>query len=410
MPKLLVIDSAYTFEILKSRKIEHLVTAKDLEGFFEKVWTCHPVSTILLPNKDKKKFGKPSFSRLNDRNTFIIGKIGLLYFLRKIPVLNFLLSQLYLIHFLTNLINSEDIQYIRAEDAHYNGFLAWILSRRTKRPFLVGVWGNPDAIRARTKRPITPRLFGFIFIERYIENFILARCHFAMVQNIENKTFLQKKGLGEQKIKILRFGNLIDPIHFLSSGERKKWPSTSVGLEKVRGPKILVLSRLEELKLVQDVLYAINQEKFEGIEYKLFFVGDGALRVHMEQYVLNHGLTDRIIFCGNKDQKWIAKALDEVDFVVSPLTGRALAEVALAGKPVVAYDIDWHGELVETNQTGYLVKALDVDSLSSAIYCMVHQSSNYLTMGTLIRQKALSLLDVNENIDSEKKMYQSISI
>ena len=37
------------------------------------------------------------------------------------------------------------------------------------------------------------------------------------------------------------------------------------------------------------------------------------------------------------------------------LTGRALAEAALGGVPIVAYDIDWHSEAVETGVTGELV-------------------------------------------------------
>ena len=44
----------------------------------------------------------------------------------------------------------------------------------------------------------------------------------------------------------------------------------------------------------------------------------------------------RVVFGGNRDQAWLWRVMPHVAAVISPLTGRALAEAALAGVPLIA--------------------------------------------------------------------------
>ena len=401
-------DSAYTFETLKERKIEHLVTAKDLDGYFDTVLTCHPVGTINHRDSDVKKFGIPIRRKINARNVFIEGKIGFSKYLAKLGVLNFILSQIILVIYLSKLVKSENIDFIRAEDAHYNGLVALLIAKLMKKPLLIGVWGNPDVIRDQSKKPITKRLFRTVAVERAVEAFVLARCDIAMVQNIENKGFLDGRNVPDERIEIVRFGNLIDPIHFNSPEEKLRLKPTEIDDDYDVDCKILVLARLEKIKMVDHVLQAFTVSNLKDLNLRLYFVGDGSLRNEMEQFAKEHALIDKVVFCGERDQVWIARALQEVDFIVSPLTGRALAEVALAGKPVIAYDVDWHSELVSTGETGYLVKYMDIDGLSDAIHHLYFYRKNNIEMGEKIRAKALDLLNVEKNTINEISIYEKL--
>lgn len=252
------------------------------------------------------------------------------------------------------------------------------------------------------------RVFKFIFLERITERFVLRRCNIAMAQNIDNRKFLIESGVPEARAKVVRFGNLIDDRHFCDPAIRDMWQQTSISLDSSVDIKILVLSRLERLKLVDHVLQALTKLPPNTVTFKLYFVGDGSLRGAMNQFVLDNNLAKNVEFVGDKDQGWIARALHEIDFVISPLTGRALAEVALAGKPVVAYDVDWHNELVKTGETGILVKYLDVDALSEAMFQMMQNRSCFASMGNKIRELALSILDPASNIENEKSIYESL--
>jgi glycosyltransferase involved in cell wall biosynthesis len=98
-----------------------------------------------------------------------------------------------------------------------------------------------------------------------------------------------------------------------------------------------------------------------------------------------------------------------MDLAVAPLTGRALLEIALSGLPVVAYDVDWHNEIVIQDETGILVRYRDVDQLSKAIeYFFTLTESQRVLMGKNMRQKALSLCDRNSLNEKQNSFYRKI--
>ena len=65
----------------------------------------------------------------------------------------------------------------------------------------------------------------------------------------------------------------------------------------------------------------------------------------------------------NKNQDWIYEMLTITTLVISPHTGRALCEAALAGSLIVAYDIDWQKEIIIHNQTGMLTEYKNIKQL-----------------------------------------------
>ena len=73
-------------------------------------------------------------------------------------------------------------------------------------------------------------------------------------------------------------------------------------------------------------------------------------------------------------------------------TGRALAEAAFAGLPVVGYDIDWHSELIHNGKNGYLVKAGDIAAFSISIEYVLTNKKLYKTFSINIRAEAEKIL------------------
>jgi glycosyltransferase involved in cell wall biosynthesis len=79
--------------------------------------------------------------------------------------------------------------------------------------------------------------------------------------------------------------------------------------------------------------------------------------------------------------------------VVSPHTGRALAEAGLGAAPVVAYDVDWQGELIADGKTGALVGHGDVTGMAAAVVRMLAQPDRAKALGAALREKVLEMLD-----------------
>ena len=114
--QLLVIDNSYTYEMIVERGIEQSVLCRDLNGFFTHVWSVHPFSTLLTSDKWTEKYGKPVLHKMNERHTFIEGKVGRFNWLHNFFALNFIVSQVLLFGKIFFLIKKNNVNLIRVGD------------------------------------------------------------------------------------------------------------------------------------------------------------------------------------------------------------------------------------------------------------------------------------------------------
>jgi glycosyltransferase involved in cell wall biosynthesis len=405
---MLVFDSAYTYKIMIERKVSAIVTGRDLGGYFDHIWTCHPVASLLEPEGSPERFGRPLIHQLAPRHTLVEGRIGRYPWLAWFGILNFLLAQIDLMRLLLAIIREQDIRIVRAEDAHYNGLLALGVSRFKKLPLMIGVWGNPGAVRKVTGVPIMPRLFRKVWVEELVERFVLRRADRVMAQNEDNRGFVVASGAPREKTEIFRIGNLLHEAHFTDPAARGDGHADLAALGVAGEHTLLTISRLQKLKLVDHVLHAVKTLKDRGRRVVALFVGEGPYRPEMEALAAELGIADQVLFCGNREQLWLARVIPAVSMVVSPLTGRALAEAALGGAPTVAYDIDWHSELVTTGETGELVPYLDHDAMADAIASILDDPERARRMGAALRAKAAEMLDPATADQAQIAAYQAL--
>ena len=86
---MLVCDTAYTYEFLIDRGLTEFVTGKDVDGYFDHVWTVHAVASLLTLLTLGLRYGRPVVRNLNERHTHIEGKIGRFEILAWFPAFNF---------------------------------------------------------------------------------------------------------------------------------------------------------------------------------------------------------------------------------------------------------------------------------------------------------------------------------
>ena len=94
MRKLLVIDTAFSYQAIRIRGLEDSVTCRDLNGYFSHVWSVDPFGS-LVSDKHVELFGSPDVHQLNKMHTFIDGKFGRFPSLKFTPKLNFILVYFY---------------------------------------------------------------------------------------------------------------------------------------------------------------------------------------------------------------------------------------------------------------------------------------------------------------------------
>jgi glycosyltransferase involved in cell wall biosynthesis len=390
---LLVLDTSYTLDMIRERGLQSTVTCRDLDGFFDHVWSVHPFATLLSSEDSASAYGRPVWTEFAPRHTVIEGKKGRFRTLRRLFPLNFLLGQIGLVVALLRLIRRENIKVVRVGDPLYLGLFGLLLARLSGIPMAIRVNGNNAKVRRNTGAPVFPRLFRTAAVEERVERFVFPRTDLVAALNPENLEFALDSGAREDCTTLFRLGNLIAPEHLLEP--EKRGPDFPI-LERLGlqpGHFLLTIGRLEPLKFPEDVVRVLHRLVAEGWKLKLVFAGDGALREPLVAQATELGVLDSIVFAGNLNQDALAQLIPNAAVVVSPFTGRALSEAAFGAAPIAAYDADWQAELIETGVTGELVALRDWEGLAAAVLKLLGDRTYASAMGRAVRERALRMLD-----------------
>jgi glycosyltransferase involved in cell wall biosynthesis len=403
--KLLVIDTSYSYEKILKLGLQSSVLCRDLDGYFEHVWTIHPFASLVTSSDWGNQYGRFDTFMMSKNHTFIEGKIGRFKFLRFFKRLNFFYSQLGMLIYLIKLIKKEKISVLRVGDPLYLGILGFILSRINKIPFVVRVGSNNDKIRQTTGRCMMPRFFNSIRLEEVTERFIFSKANLVAGANYDNLNFALNNGANPNRCTLFRYGNLINPVHFIHPANRI---SIRDNFDFSFDCLLLCIARLDPVKKVDDVIKVTSEVKRAKFRVKTLIVGDGCEKEKLINLAKSLSVFEDIIFCGNKDQEWIANIIPEATVVLSPHTGRALTEVALGGAPIVAYDIDWQSEIIESGFTGELIGFGDSQAFANATIKLLKNRVYALELGSNVREKVLKMMDPFILNEHERDQYNKL--
>lgn len=405
--KLLVIDTSYTYDHIRERQLEDSVTCRDLGGYFSHVWTVHPLASLV--SDGGHKFGPPETHRLADAHTFIDGKIGRFAQLGRIAPLNLLAGQSELLFDIVSLVKRERISAVRAADPLYNGLMGLFVARLCNIPLVIRVNANYEKIYANTGLPLMPRVFRTPDVERKVFRFVLSHADLVAAVNEDNLDFAIASGARPERSTIWRYGNLIDKRHVAAPETRDRswapleefWPAPT--------PFLVAINRLVPMKHPADPIRTFAELARRGHpDLKLVMVGDGDMRGELEALCKELGVDGRVAFAGNRGQDWLSRVIPLATAVLSPITGRALSECAFGAAPIVAYDLDWQGELIETGKTGELTPAHDPIKMADGVERFLADPAYARRMGDAVRKRAFEMLDPATLDEHERKTYEAL--
>ncbi len=131
------------------------------------------------------------------------------------------------------------------------------------------------------------------------------------------------------------------------------------------------IARLFKLKGHDDLIAAAPEVLKRHPPTKFLLVGDGALRQKLESRVREKRLEQNFIFAGLVPPADIPRFMGVMDVVVhlSRREGlaRALPQAMAARRPVVAFDCDGAAEVCVSDETGFLIRLGDVESLAARL-------------------------------------------
>jgi glycosyltransferase involved in cell wall biosynthesis len=321
-----------------------------------------------------------------------------------LPPVAFGLSQLSALAYACRLVERESISVIRGADPFVTGLYAYLVARLTGRPFSLRIGANYDAL-ARNGIIMYPRLFPSYGLQRAIGSFVLSRCDLVLAANRNYRSYCIENGAREDRVVVVPYGNLLEPLHFAEPDQRGPLPED---VPCAGRPFAIVVGRLIEVKYPEDVLLVADEVRRHIPDLAVLFVGEGELSAHLEQRVQEMGLQNTVYLMGLQNQEWLSRTYPHASAYLSPLTGRSLAEAALARLPLVAYDTDWHSEIVETGVTGELVPFRDWRAMAAALTRILTDADYALALGDGARQRSLDMMDQTRILEVERSAYERV--
>lgn len=173
------------------------------------------------------------------------------------------------------------------------------------------------------------------------------------------------------------------------------------------------IARLFHLKGHDDLFDLAPRLCAEHPRLRFVFIGDGILRSSFEQRIASMNLQDRFIFTGLVPPSRIPELVNALDIVAHPSRreglARAIPQGQLARCPVVCYDIDGNAEGLIEGQTGFAVKAFDVDALGARLSMLVRDDATRRAFGERGRTFAADRFDTRVMVRRLNEVYASIA-
>src|SRR4030042_5329897 len=321
---------------LLEKGVASMILERDEGGFFKRVFTVHPYATktqkmILRETHQLIEFGPEyPFSFLNFRGAGLLN-----YFLKPIPI----------IRKVSQLVRKEHISLIRATDPYWCGFYAWVLNKLTGVPFCISIHTDYENFYKKTggKR-------GTLFLYKIFETFVLRRAHLVMPIREHLIPYLQKKGADPSKIRVIPHGVQIDEGPYPE--DRKNLESFGIS----SGKKVIsFVGRLAEDNYVYHIIKLAKRLSKIRDNFIVLLVGAGPEGHQLRKVVKEDNLSPFVRFTGFLPKGKIITIRRQSFLSLCLKGGFSLIESCWVGCPPIAYDIEWHYELVKNNETGFLI-------------------------------------------------------
>lgn len=231
-----------------------------------------------------------------------------------------------------------------------------------------------------------------------------------LVQELEGKYYFGSRlvSYGVEKVNLHLCDAIIAPNQFT-----KEYVAGIIGVKRAK-QKVVILPWILERqaqKLIDrkdvyanfglcehfpfvTVIGAINKYKYSetmfevarhvGQEVQVVFCGDGSLRAQGEEQLRS---CENVHFVGWCDNVMVLSLINAASAVLVPMSGFVLLEAASLGKPVIASQIEWHGELVEDGVSGLLVEPTDVEAWVEGVNKLITNQALAANLGEQIRER-----------------------
>lgn len=170
-------------------------------------------------------------------------------------------------------------------------------------------------------------------------------------------------------------------------------PRAELGGFPATGRVIALWSRISPEKRVREALEAFIAVARRRDDAVLAIIGDGPQLPELKRIAMESGVGERVHFLGYRDRRYISSAARHSELAVVPYGGSSLVEAALLCLPVVAFAVEWHRELIQPGETGYLADFADARHLAAKLEEALDDPETARRYGAACRRLADAMFD-----------------
>jgi len=288
---------------------------------------------------------------------------------------------------LRSIVNELKPDIFHSHHASSFGFLASFVKHPRK---ILSVWGydviafpyNNRLNRMMIKRALN-HAYYITATSRFLKEAVLK-----LEKNISN-------------IKIIPFGVDLDQFKFFA---RKPGDEVIIGIAKALRPKYGI----------DYLIHAFNKLQSRYGNIKLKIAGKGEHEHEYKKLVSDLGLGHSIEFTGFINHNDFPEFLYSIDIFAMPSIsddesfGVAAVEASAVGLPVVASGVGGVPEVIDNNNTGFLIERKSVDSLADALERLIKDPQLRANMGKKGRKFVEENYVWSNNLHSMKVLYEKI--
>jgi len=240
-----------------------------------------------------------------------------------------------------------------------------------------------------------------------LENFISRFTDYLLPVSKQTMTAGLEAGIGSyNKYKIIH--NFIE-LEKYDTGSASQQVKKELNIAK-DVPIIGTIMRLVQQKNPLDIIKIAGKVKMNYPNIKFVVIGDGPLLPGLNNLIQKKGLNHNITLTGIKRN--IPELLKTMDiFILSSLwEGLPLVflQAMASGKPIIAYNVGGTGEAVNNEESGYLVKPGDTDTMAKRIDELIKDKARRIEMGKKGRKNLEQKFSKQKQIQKITEIYDTL--
>lgn len=267
---------------------------------------------------------------------------------------------------------SEKIGVLRVYGHNYQALEAFLVSFIIKIPFIIDISGNYELIyrligktfyfKTLNKIPIIKKLAHPA--TNWLLGWPMHHAFHIFGRNKNNYEHAFALGAPVNRLSMLRISNFNAAFNSFDPEQPPARPANY--------PYILFVGRLAKINFPLDVIDAFNIAAVKLRDHRLVIIGDGKIRPAVENRIKQSVYQDRIVFLGRCSSDIVLNWTAHAAVAMCPYSGSTLVEAMLCETPVIAYDIEWHAEIVIDNYSGFLVPFRDIDAFAAKLVHVIN--------------------------------------